>query len=559
MVRKEISRRTALGLGVGAVGAAALSACSSDGATTGPDSGLPLPKSLPPKKLPGTHLSKVDGVAPAYEKLPMPGYTSVQDIPGKGSSVSAFTITYGVPPLPLSENVWHQEVNKALGVELDVNIVPAQNFGEKLVTTIASGDIPDLTTNEPTYRGRSARKFLPQGAFWDLRELLGGDKVEKYPNLARIPEYAWQNSRINGALYGVPNFRNQQIGGTMCFRQDWAEKGGMPSKPTNVDELHEWLKAMKAGGGEDTYPLATIDQCFNFCGLQVYGAPNVWKLNDDGTLIHELETDEYEQALVFANKLWNEDLIHPDVITLTPNPSEYSGYFYSGRVGVGNGSIDAYFGVSGMFAQLAAQDPSGKADVLIPPGVDGGVGMIPPDLGFYGMLSIPSSVTEEDRLDELLRIIDFFTAPLGSKEYNLVHYGVEGHNYTVEDGVPVGSTDEKIAQEAFLGFLGSFTQGFYFPGAPADGVRCQRYAEQMVEAFVPNPTAGLDSPTSYTKGDALAQLAQSYEQEIVTGRKSIDDLEDLRSRWKSGGGDQMRSEYEEQLSNVKPSDTPGAK
>ena len=68
----------------------------------------------------------------------------------------------------------------------------------------------------------------------------------------------------------------------------------MPEKPKNADELLAWLKAIKTGGGDGTYPLATIDQTFNFCGLQVQQAPNNWRLNADGTLTKALETDEYE-------------------------------------------------------------------------------------------------------------------------------------------------------------------------------------------------------------------------------------------------------------------------
>lgn len=548
----SINRRQALGLAAGVAGSALLGACGSGSA--GPakaDSKLPLPISLPPKQLPGTHLSKVPGVAAAYQKLPVPGYVSVPKKPGGGGKTTAFTLTYGPPPTPLGSNVWHQAVNKALGVDLDLTIVPAENFGEKLVTTIASGQIPDLVTNEPSYRGRAARKFLPQGVFWDLRELIGGDKVKKYPNLARVPDYAWRNSRIDGAIYGVPNFRNQEIGGTICFRQDWAAKGGMPDKPKNIDELFAWLKAMKAGGGKNSYPLATIDQTFSFCGLQVYKAPNNWRLGKDGKLIKDLETDEYEQGLVFANKLWKNGLVHPDVLTLTPNPAQYQGYFFSGRVGICNAGIDGYFGTAGVFAMLRQRDHNAEPDVLIPPGWNGGLGLIPPDLGFYGMLSIPSSVKDKGRVAELLRIIDFLAAPIGSKEYYLTHYGVEGHNYEFKNGVPVASTDQKIASENFLSFLAQFNSGFFFPNTKDDALTCQRYAEQMTKAFVPDPTASLDSLTSFSKGDALSQMIQDYTQGIVTGRKPISALKDMRQRWKSGGGDQIRHELEHAIATEK--------
>jgi len=551
----SFTRRSALGLGAGAVSAALLAACSNKGrgvqAADTPKADLALPVTVKRKELDGTHLSDNPDVPPAFTKIPYPGYQSVKDTPASGGDMRGFTITWGTPPKPLNQNPWHKAINKALGTDLEVTIVPAQSFGDKLVTTIASGDIPEITTNEPSYRGRSARKYLPQGVFYDLRELIGGDKVKDYPNLALVPEYAWKNSRIQGALYGVPCYRNRTVGGTISFRQDWVEKGGGGDKPTNIDELFKWLQAMKKGGGQKTYPLATIDQTFNFCGGQVYRVPNNWRLNDDGTLTKDLETDEYEEALVFANKLWKAGLVHPDVLTLTPNPAEYDGYFYSGRVGVCNGSIDAYFGTTGQFAQVKQRNPKAKCDVLVPPGADGGHGVIGPDLGYYCMLSIPSSIKDKGRVEEILRVLDYLAAPMGSKEYYLVHYGVEGHNFSMKDGAPVASTAKSAENESFLGMLSGFSLGFFFPGAEEDALTCQKYAEDMTKCFVDDPTAGLDSKTSYSKGDALATITQDYVNGIVTGRKNISELKEMRARWKKNGGDQERKEYEKALEQAK--------
>ena len=554
-VINSISRRSVLGLGAGAAGALLLTGCSNKGRGVPPGggdavgaTGLKLPVSVDPPAIDGTILSKVSGVPPAYTKLPLPGFQSVKEKPGSGGDVSTFTITYGAAP-KTDGNKWHDAIDAALGVTLTGSVVPAQSFGDKLVTTIASGEIPDITTNEPSYRGRAARKYLPQGVFHDLREFLGGDKVKQYPNLAMVPAYAWKNSRINGALYGVPCYRNQTIGGTICYRSDWAERGGFGDKPTNADEIFAWLKAIKKGGGNETYPLATIDQTFNFCGGQVQGVPSGWRLTD-GSLIKDLETDEYEAALGFAVKLWKAGLVHPNVLALTPNSAEYQSQFFSGRVGICNGSIDSYYGTTGYFAQVRQRDPDATCDVLVPPGADGGHGVIAPDLGFYCMLSIPSSVSDEKRVAELLRVIDYLAAPPGSKEYFLVHYGVKGHNYTVKDGVPVPSSDESVVAESFLSMLGSFNRGFFFPGAPAkEAITCQKYAEDMTKCFVEDPTAGLDSKTSYSRGDALSSIVQDYVNAIVTGRKPVSAVAELRKRWKANGGDTMREEYEKAIAS----------
>lgn len=546
----DLTRRNALRLGLAGVGAAALAACSNEGRggpTGGAGGDLQLPNSKPFPQLDGTVLSSVPGVPPAYTKLPYPGAQTVSQKPGKGGDLSSLTITWGPPPKLDSSNQWYAAVNAALGVTLKPIVVPAQSFGDRLVTSIASGQLPEITTNEPSFRGRGARKYLPQGVFHDLRKFLGGSLVDQYPNLAMVPGYAWENSRINGALYGVPCYRNQTIGGTILYRTDWAAKGGFEGKPTNATEVLAWLQALQKGGGQGSYALATLDQTLGFCSKQVYKVPNTWR-RDGNKLIRDIETDEYEAALGFATKLWQAGVVHPNMLTLTPNPAEYQGTFLAGRVGVTNGSIDSYFGLTGQTAKLKERDKNATTDVLIPPGADGGVGMVPPDLGYYCMLSIPSSVTDPGRIAEILGVINYLAAPMGSAEYFLVHYGVEGHNYTVSNGLPKASTDPALATESFLSMLGSFNNGFFFPGAPPqDATTCQKYAEQMVAAFVDDPAKGLDSDASFSKGDALSAMVLDYEGGIVTGRRPVSDLAELRDRWRKGGGDQMRSELEAQL------------
>ena len=549
----HLSRRTALALGAGALGGL-VAGCSNEGRGAGPaptasgEAPLGLPNSKPFPQLEGAILSQVEGVAPAYTKMPPPGKPTVTEAPGKGGEISALTITWGVPPALDASNQWYSTINQKLGATLKPVIIPAQSFGDRLVTTIASGDIPMITTNEPSYRGRGARKYLPQGVFHDLREYLAGDKVDAYPNLALVPAYAWKNSLINGALYGIPCYRNQTVGGTLIHRADWAANGGFEGKPRNADEVLAWLRALKKGGGADAYALATQDQLFSFCGAQVHQVPNQWKV-DGGKLVKDLETPEFEAALAFARTIWDEGLVHPNMPTLTNNPAEYLGTFTAGRVGVSNGSIDSYFGLTGQTAKLREREPDARTDVIVPPGASGGVGTIPPDLGFYCMLSIPSSITDTEKIHELLGIINYLAGPPGSAEYFLTKYGIEGHNYTIKNDLPAPVTEGPGSTEGgFLSMLTSFNQGFFFPGAPAEeATTCQKHAEEMVAGFVTNPVANLDSETSYSKGDALSTLVNDYVLGIVTGRRPVSDIADLRKRWSSGGGDAMRAEFESQL------------
>ena len=63
------------------------------------------------------------------------------------------------------------------------------------------------------------------------------------------------------------------------------------------------------------------------------------------------------------------------------------------------------------------------------------------------------------------------------------------------------------------------------------------------------PDRGLDSESSYSKGDALSALVQDHVNGIVTGRRPISDFSELRKRWKTNGGDDVRREYEQALAD----------
>ena len=49
-----------------------------------------------------------------------------------------------------------------------------------------------------------ASEFKVQGAFTDVTQYLDGDARQAFPNLAAMPSYAFENSKLNGVLYGTP-------------------------------------------------------------------------------------------------------------------------------------------------------------------------------------------------------------------------------------------------------------------------------------------------------------------------------------------------------------------
>ena len=555
---ENLSRRRLLAMGLGAAGAA-VTGLGVTGCSGQADGGfrqshpLRLPTELPQPTVAGAIPSETDGVPTAYKNFVSPPYRSVQSTPGNGGPVTTFQILYGPPPTPLDENPWWQELNRRLGVEIRPTLVPDASLGDKLQTTIASGEIPDLTY---VHLGLApaALRVIRQGAFTDLTPYLGGDAVKEFPNLAKLPTYMWRNSSIEGGLYGVPRvipIVNGQIG---LYRRDWASKLGYPDPPSDADELLELLTAFAKGnpdgnGRTATWALGNID---TLLVQQMFRVPNVWR-NENGRLTNAIETDEFEAALVFLATMWKAGIFHPDA----PNMQfqKVQDLFMSGRTGYFAQGYIPMFGRTGTRGTLAAADKGADAYPLIPPGHDGGDPQIFQGPGYFGFMSIPSKIGEnEERTRELLRVLDYYAAPFGSEEYVFMTYGIEGKQFSYDDtGNPVSVDDEKVSTWSTLSYMcQTMENAFYYPGAADDAVLAQETLKKAVGLSVPNPTLGLVSNLAISRSAALSQYNDDRQTGIVTGRDPIRTLREWREGWRERGGDQMREEYEEALARLSP-------
>lgn len=131
--------------------------------------------------------------------------TAIPEPPAKGGTVSAFVPLYQPVPPGVGKNAFWQDLNKRVGAEMDFNMAPGGDMGDKFQTLIAGGDIPDLAVVPD---GTPRKPELLAAEFQDLSEFLAGDAVKDYPFLANLPTYAWQATVVNGHIYGIPMHRS---------------------------------------------------------------------------------------------------------------------------------------------------------------------------------------------------------------------------------------------------------------------------------------------------------------------------------------------------------------
>jgi putative aldouronate transport system substrate-binding protein len=536
----RLNRRGFLGLAAGLAGAAVLSACGDEPVGTGDSQELRLPDPVTPRALPGQVVSGVPNVLTAYTQYPTQPYASVSAPPGSGGDVTTMQINFDPPPPGLSSNPWQQEFNRRLNVNLKATLVTDADLAQKTSTFIAGGDMPDIMYIN-VQKVPAALSAILQGAFLDLSKYIGGSGDKDYPNLGALPALSWKNSAVNGGLYGVPRPVPVANTGLPLFRADWLRKLGA-AEPKSADEVFAMLSAFSTAKTWAFGEISPWDQEFV---LSMFGVPNKWRRGADGTLTKDIETDEFEASLEFLVKLWKANGFHPNAASNT----------YSQAQDLWTGGSTGFFG-GNMLASLTylrgtpikgVADMVGDIKPYIAPGKDGGAAKFYQGPGSFGMFSIPSKVgKDEKRVKELLGILNYFAAPFGSAEYTLITYGVQGHNFEFQDGIPTPSQDPARQAEMAGHYLPSPGEAsIYIPGPPSQSVQVQQYFERVMPATIEDPTITKVSRTRVEKGATLDKMIEDGFKAIVSGRKSLTDLAQLRKDWKAQGGDAVRQEFQD--------------
>lgn len=539
-----------------AVGMAAIAACSGGGTNAVPKGdvkSLELPARLTPKPVDGQVLSSVADVPAAFTHYPTP-YRTVTEKPGSGGTVTTFQITY-TPPPP-ADNRWADELDKRLGVQVKPTLVNPADLAQKTATVIAGGDIPDLFyLNTATGQAPAAAQSVLQGAFTDLTEHVSGDAIRDYPNLALFPSYAWRNASIQGRIYGVPRPTPLLQSGIPTLRLDWMRKLGMRQQPADADELFALLTGFtgsdpNGNGKKDTWALSSLQIYWQSTPiLNMFGVPNNWRLEKDGSLTKDVETDEFEAATEYIVKLWKAGAFHPNAAANTYD--QQMALWNAGKIGMSGAALNTTY-VRSVPQIAGVKDWSTDLGPLVPPGHDGGVASLYQSSGIFGMFAIPAKVGNsgkgKERVKELLRILNYLGAPFGSAENTFLTYGIEGWNYDLAHGAPVKSTNAgRLAELAGQYFCEPTETVLYLPGPPNKSVTAQKQAEKLIPRTVADPTVNLISQSSVSKGPALQQNLNDAFVGIVTGRKPVSALKELRSRWAGQGGDAIRREFEQSL------------
>jgi len=548
MIRREfLARALVLTAGIPLLGACAQAVPTAPNPTpAGGAFQLPIyvPIEVAKPDLPGT----ATGVDPGYSTFPKNLVKSVTDTPGRGGDVTAFTRVILAAPPAVDQNPAWQAVNKAIGANMKLNMVPTAEYNTKLATTIAGNDIPDMIFLS-SLQIQGIPQFLQQGCA-DLTPYVGGDAIKAYPNLANIPTIAWKQTVYNGGIYGVPIPR-PYVQGIWFINQSRFESVGA-GQPKDGADFKKILQALTNPAASQWGISGDAQYAFGLTGitsvpqLAMFRAPNNWRVDNNGKFVKDIETDEFKAALAYTRDLWSSGVFFPDALTTTSSDNKTN--LVAGRFAV---YPDGWFSYPAEYWDKGLKlNPPVKFRTLHPFSNDGGAPIWHQYQAFNGMTAIKKGTS--DRIQEMLRILNYLAAPFGSEEAFLLEFGVQNIDYRLDaNGNPV-LTDQGVADTTVSWrYIAQRPQVLFDANDPEFARVAHTDEETIMPVIIPDPSLGLISTTYQAKGGLLLKNFTDALVDFVVGRRALGEYDSLVADWRSNGGDQMRTEFEQAYAAAK--------
>jgi putative aldouronate transport system substrate-binding protein len=443
--------------------------------------------------------------------------------------------TYNAEQMPADSSVL-KKLEELTGTKLSVSWVPSSTYTDKLSATVASGELPKtFVALEPkaSFIVNAARS----GMFWEL-----GPYLKDYPNLSKMSELVLNNISIDGKVYGLFRERDLARFGLM-IRKDWLANVGKEA-PKSVDELYAVLKAFATedpdkNGKADTIGLAVGMQGNNIAGfkdiLTYMGGPNEWELRD-GKLVPAHMTEAYMETMKFYKKLYDEKLINQDFAIVQDGRA----VMYKGQAGLW---IDNMLDGKGIEDNIKKVVPGAEIDLINriagPEGERTRAGA-----GYLGMYMIPKTSVKTE--GELAQILTYFDRVSEGDIQNMMKYGIEGKQFTIENETYKAIEDPKARAEITDGnqFMILQDQVVNY-GSELEQLSTKLFQDNATIA-VANPAAPFISDTEVEKGKEISKIIADATVKFIMGSFGESEWNAAVKQWSKSGGAKVIEEINEQ-------------
>jgi putative aldouronate transport system substrate-binding protein len=378
--------------------------------------------------------------------------------------------------------------------------------------------------------------------FYDLTDILSGDISDRWPLLAGLQTSSWgqsvwstdPNDPETARIFGIPGSSHGGPNNGLIARTDLLEADGL-AMPTSVEELLDVARAWSDDAG-GRWAFLGLD----YISPQWFGlaSGDGWYWDEDqGKLIHNCERPEFTEWLEFRRTAWDEKLIHPDAPTGTLDGKELHKA----------GTILFHQDNMSWWQEYTTQIDGGQAEGSVAPvgalAAKGRTPLVHVGVGVEGWVFLSKDL-EREQVEEILDVANFCSAPYGTKEYELLWYGVEGEHFEYDsDGSPIhteaGTTivQAPVNFKTFSGQVQTFITGTpEFVQAKFDyNASVKDYAEVNIWEGM-----RVEGPSDFK---TASQTLIDQQDDIAYGRAELSAVPDMVETFLNNGGEAAREHY----------------
>lgn len=445
--------------------------------------------------------------------------------------------TIGSPQQVQDQKAVLEEVNKILvpkiGATLTLVTLDWGAYNDKLKLLAASREPFDIAFTASWTNNYS--EAVARGAFIPLDDLLakyGQDVVQL------IPKKYWDATRVNGKIYGVPNYQIMAYVKGVSVQKSLATKYKLdPSKIKSLADLEPFLAQVKKNEKDIVpfLPEANLINTFPFWDKNsrvfydfVLGPLAVRSDDKNVRVINAYETQEWMNYMELLRRWYQKGYIAKDAASVKDYRAEQR---------------------SGRYAVFTAGNlkPGNEADTKSWAGFD--VTDVPtthPFLNTMAVLSTLSGISSTSKHpDKAMQLLNLINQDKGL--YNLICHGIEGKHYTkLSDNVirpiPEGGYNPGTDWEFGCQFNGYYLEG-QTPGIWEETMKLNEAAQASpIMGFIFDPTA------VKTQVAQINAILGTYAPGMNTG--TIDPVKarkDLMAKLKAAGLDKVQAEIQKQI------------
>lgn len=454
----------------------------------------------------------------------------------------------------LNNDKYVKKLEELSKTDLEFQLIPHENYSQSMTLLFAGGELPDLLQT----KGINTPEVAPAidaGVLMPLNEL-----IDKYaPNIKKkVPKESWDSARVSkdGKIYGIPQENPITNSAVTYIRKDWLDKLGL-QVPKTVDEYINVMRAFRdkdpnGNGKQDEIPMSgRAKLAFAYQFFAAYDVqPQAWKFEND-QLVPNFIRPGMVDALKVYRQLYQEKLLDNEVFTLQGKDwdAKIKG---AGIVGIWAHSPTA---PDSWEAAVKANVPTAKLEVIPSPvgpsGKPGGVYPLGSTVSDF-VWTIPKNAKNPEAI---IKFLDWFYSDDKAKD-TFFMYGLEGDNYTVENGTikyKYPTTNEQMdAQNMFqewLHFTGGkphLTDETFIKNKPNGDKIFASLQVAAKEGFKDDALEMPAMPTLKARPELNYDgLWLEFAAKVITGKESVDKFNDFVADWKKRGGDQLIKEATE--------------